>query len=300
MTKPSNHPDNNQYVEQFLDALYLEDGVSDNTLAAYRNDISQFALYIAPQSLLAVTQAEVSDYFTHRNEQQFSPRSSARAMSGLKRFYLYFLEKKHIANNPMEHIAQPKIGKALPKTLSEQEIDALLAAPNVDDPMELRDKAMLELLYATGLRVSELVGLRIEQININQGIVRVVGKGNKERLVPMGEEALHWLAQFMQFGRPSLVKHATDFVFVSIRGVGMTRQTFWHRIKHYAKLAHIQSALSPHTLRHAFATHLLNHGADLRVVQMMLGHSDLSTTQIYTHVANERLKQVHAAHHPRA
>jgi integrase/recombinase XerD len=200
----------------------------------------------------------------------------------------------------MINIAQPKAGQSLPKTLSEAEVEALLSAPNIEEPMGLRDKAMLELLYATGLRVTELVGLRMEQINLRQAVVFVKGKGNKERLVPLGEEAMYWLEQFLKLGRAQMIKHATDFVFPSKRGVGMTRQTFWHRIKHYAILASVESPLSPHTLRHAFATHLLNHGADLRVVQMMLGHSDLSTTQIYTHVANERLKSVHAEHHPRA
>ena len=200
----------------------------------------------------------------------------------------------------MVNIAQPKAGQSLPKTLSEAEVEALLAAPDIDDPMGLRDKAMLELLYATGLRVTELVGLRMEQINLRQAVVFVKGKGNKERLVPLGEEAMYWLEQFLKVGRSQMIKHATDFVFPSKRGIGMTRQTFWHRIKHYAILASVESPLSPHTLRHAFATHLLNHGADLRVVQMMLGHSDLSTTQIYTHVANERLKSVHEQHHPRA
>ena len=200
----------------------------------------------------------------------------------------------------MVNIAQPKAGQSLPKTLSEAEVEALLGAPDIEDPMGLRDKAMLELLYATGLRVTELVGLRMEQINLRQAVVFVKGKGNKERLVPLGEEAMYWLEQFLKVGRSQMIKHATDFVFPSKRGIGMTRQTFWHRIKHYAILASVESPLSPHTLRHAFATHLLNHGADLRVVQMMLGHSDLSTTQIYTHVANERLKSVHEQHHPRA
>jgi integrase/recombinase XerD len=249
---------------------------------------------------MAVTGHDIESYLAHRVDLGLKPRSTARSISALKRFYQYFVREKMITDTPMLNIAQPKAGQSLPKTLSETEVEALLNAPNTEEPMGLRDKAMLELLYATGLRVSELVGLRMEQINLRQAVVFVKGKGNKERLVPLGEEAMHWLELFLKVGRAQMIKHATDFVFPSKRGVGMTRQTFWHRIKHYAILASVESPLSPHTLRHAFATHLLNHGADLRVVQMMLGHSDLSTTQIYTHVANERLKSVHAQHHPRA
>ncbi len=300
MSKPQPHPANHEHIELFLDALFLESGSSDNTLSAYRTDLSKFSDFIAPMELPAVETQNVEQYLAHRVDKGLSPRSTARSISALKRFYQHLIREKQLRISPMETISRPKAGQSLPKTLSETDVEALLHAPNVEEPMELRDRAMLELLYATGLRVSELIGLRMEHINQNQAVVFVKGKGGKERLVPMGEEALDWLARYLKFGRPALVKHATDFVFVSKRGVGMTRQTFWHRIKHYAMLANIKSDLSPHTLRHAFATHLLNHGADLRVVQMMLGHSDLSTTQIYTHVANERLKSVHQAHHPRA
>jgi integrase/recombinase XerD len=291
---------NSDYLETFLDSLYLEQGVSENTLSAYRSDLDKFCRFLKDENLMTVTGLDVESYLAHRVDLALKPRSTARSISALKRFYQYFVREKVISDSPMLNISQPKAGQSLPKTLSEAEVEALLNAPNIEEAMGLRDKAMLELLYATGLRVSELVGLRMEQINLSQVVVFVKGKGNKERLVPFGEEAMYWLEQFLKGGRSQMIKHATDFVFPSKRGVGMTRQTFWHRIKHYAILAAVESPISPHTMRHAFATHLLNHGADLRVVQMMLGHSDLSTTQIYTHVANERLKSVHAAHHPRA
>ncbi|MBB1453634.1 site-specific tyrosine recombinase XerD [Pseudoalteromonas sp. SG43-5] len=291
---------NSDYLETFLDSLYLEQGVSENTLSAYRSDLDKFCLFLKGENLMTVTGLDIESYLAHRVDLGLKPRSTARSISALKRFYQYFVREKIISDSPMLNIAQPKAGQSLPKTLSEAEVEALLNAPNTEEAMGLRDKAMLELLYATGLRVSELVGLRMEQINLRQAVVFIKGKGNKERLVPLGEEAMYWLEQFLKGGRAQMIKHATDFVFPSKRGVGMTRQTFWHRIKHYAILASVESPLSPHTMRHAFATHLLNHGADLRVVQMMLGHSDLSTTQIYTHVANERLKSVHAEHHPRA
>jgi integrase/recombinase XerD len=291
---------NSDYLETFLDSLYLEQGVSENTLSAYRSDLDKFCRFLKDENLMTVTGLDVESYLAHRVDLALKPRSTARSISALKRFYQYFVREKVISDSPMLNISQPKAGQSLPKTLSEAEVEALLNAPNIEEAMGLRDKAMLELLYATGLRVSELVGLRMEQINLSQAVVFVKGKGNKERLVPFGEEAMYWLEQFLKGGRSQMIKHATDFVFPSKRGVGMTRQTFWHRIKHYAILAAVESPISPHTMRHAFATHLLNHGADLRVVQMMLGHSDLSTTQIYTHVANERLKSVHAAHHPRA
>ncbi|MBD1580853.1 site-specific tyrosine recombinase XerD [Pseudoalteromonas sp. S16_S37] len=295
--------ENAEYIELFLDSLFLEQGLSENTLAAYRSDIEKCAHFIQVtfnKSLLCVEGDHIEAYLAHRHDLGLKARSTARALSALKRFYLFFIREKKITNTPLLNIAQPKMVQSLPKTLTEQEVEALLDAPDLGDAMGLRDKAMLELLYATGLRVTELVGLRMEQINLRQAVVFVKGKGGKERLVPMGEEALHYIEQFLKIGRPQMVKHATDFVFPSKRGTGMTRQTFWHRIKHYAILAHVMSPLSPHTLRHAFATHLLNHGADLRVVQMMLGHSDLSTTQIYTHVASERLKSLHQQHHPRA
>jgi integrase/recombinase XerD len=295
---------NADYIEAFLDSLFLEQGLSDNTLAAYRSDLDKFCNFLIKSGrdilLIEVESQDVEAYLAYRVDLGFKSRSTARALSALKRFFLYWVKEKVISVTPLLSIAQPKIAQSLPKTLSELEVEALLDAPDTEDALGLRDKAMLELLYATGLRVTELVGMRIEQINLRQAVVLIKGKGGKERLVPMGEEALHWIEQFLKVGRAQLIKHATDFVFPSKRGVGMTRQTFWHRIKHYAILANVTSPLSPHTLRHAFATHLLNHGADLRVVQMMLGHSDLSTTQIYTHVANERLKSLHQQHHPRA
>jgi integrase/recombinase XerD len=291
---------NAQNIERFLDALWLEQGLSENTLAAYRSDLNKFALFLGQTNLLDVDEIKVRDYLKQRREQSLSARSTARAQSALKRFYVYFISIKELTSSPLAHIDQPKLGQTLPKTLSEEEVEALLNAPNLEEPIGLRDKAMLELIYATGLRVSELVGLRLEQINLRQAVVFVKGKGNKERLVPMGEIALEYIDIYLKQGRQQLIKHSTDFVFPSKRGIGMTRQTFWHRIKYYAKVANIHCELSPHTLRHAFATHLINHGADLRVVQMMLGHSDLSTTQIYTHVAKERLKSIHQAHHPRA
>lgn len=227
-----------------------------------------------------------------------STRSSARMLSCLRGFYRYLLRENRIPLDPSLNIESPRLGRPLPKSLSEEEVDSLLAQPEEDIAIELRDKAMLELLYATGLRVSELVGLRLHQLNLHQGVVKVMGKGSKERLVPMGEEALYWLQRYLQAGRVELIKSG-DVLFPSQRGREMTRQTFWHRIKVYAQRAGIRSNLSPHTLRHAFATHLINHGADLRVVQLLLGHSDLSTTQIYTHVARERMKQLHQQHHPR-
>ncbi|TMP45041.1 site-specific tyrosine recombinase XerD [Pseudoalteromonas citrea] len=295
---------NADYIEAFLDSLFLEQGLSDNTLSAYRSDLDKFCQFLIKSSrdisLMEVESHDIEAYLAYRVDSGLKSRSTARSISALKRFFLYWVKEKAIAVTPLLSIAQPKIVQSLPKTLTEQEVEALLDAPDTDDALGLRDKAMLELLYATGLRVTELVGMRIEQINLRQAVVLVKGKGGKERLVPMGEEALHWIEQFLKVGRSQLIKHATDFVFPSKRGVGMTRQTFWHRIKHYAILANVTSSLSPHTLRHAFATHLLNHGADLRVVQMMLGHSDLSTTQIYTHVASERLKSLHQQHHPRA
>ena len=235
--------------------MYLEQGVSENTLAAYRSDLDKFCQFIKDTDLLAVTAEDIEAYLAYRVDLGLKSRSTARSISALKRFYQYFVREKAIPDSPMVNIAQPKAGQSLPKTLSEAEVEALLAAPNIEDPMGLRDKAMLELLYATGLRVTELVGLRMEQINLRQAVVFVKGKGNKERLVPLGEEAMYWLEQFLKVGRSQMIKHATDFVFPSKRGIGMTRQTFWHRIKHYAILASIESPLSPHTLRHAFATH---------------------------------------------
>ena len=289
-------------ITEFLDQLWLDKGVSEHTLSAYGTDLRKFALFLAQQkkSLLDADCQLLNRYLAQRIDKAFSPRSTSRALSSLRRFYAYAHQSSKIAQNPLTQLLNPKIGRSLPKTLSEQDVDALLSAPDVNDPIQFRDKAMLELLYASGLRVSELVGLSMQQINLQHGLVRVTGKGQKERLVPMGEEAAHWLRLYLQQGRGLLLGgQLLDVVFPSSRAQQMTRQTFWHRIKFYAKVAHIQAELSPHTLRHAFATHLLNHGADLRVVQMLLGHSDLSTTQIYTHVAQARLQSLHQQHHPR-
>ncbi|MFC3031107.1 site-specific tyrosine recombinase XerD [Pseudoalteromonas fenneropenaei] len=303
MTRPASvnaQPDNETLLEAFLDNLYLEQGLSENTLASYRSDLLKFQAFLGEGLFWDVTHETVESYLAARIDAGLKSRSTARALSAMKRFYQFLQRDYGLPASPLVHIEQPKLAQSLPKTLTEAEVEALLNAPDCDDAMGLRDKAMLELLYAAGLRVSELVSLRMEQVNLRQGVVLVRGKGGKERMVPMGEEAQDWVLRFIQHGRPQMVKHATDFLFPSKRGIGMTRQTFWHRIKHYAILAGVVSPLSPHTLRHAFATHLLNHGADLRVVQMMLGHSDLSTTQIYTHVASERLKTLHQTHHPRA
>jgi integrase/recombinase XerD len=289
-------------IMQFLDQLWLDKGVSEHTLTAYGTDLKKFAVFAAANGvdLFTVDSQLVNRYLAQRVDQQFSPRSTSRALSSLRRFYAYAHQQDKIAENPLSRLLNPKIGRSLPKTLSEQDVEALLNAPDLTDLIQFRDKAMLELLYASGLRVSELVGLSMQQINLQHGLVRVMGKGQKERLVPMGEEAAHWLQRYLREARGLLLAdQLLDVVFPSSRAQQMTRQTFWHRIKFYAKVAHIQAELSPHTLRHAFATHLLNHGADLRVVQMLLGHSDLSTTQIYTHVAQARLQSLHQQHHPR-
>ena len=292
-------------IERFVDALWIERGLSDNSLSAYRTDLSQLVRWLREErgtvsSLSNLDSGDLQAYLAYRFRQGYSPRSTARLLSCLRSFFRYTIRQNWCVVDPSLDVEPPKLGRALPKSLSESEVEALLEAPRVSDPVEFRDRAMLEILYACGLRVSELVGLTLLSVSINQGIVRVVGKGSKERLVPMGEEALLWLQRYLAEARPELVaKKSNDFLFPSLRGQQMTRQTFWHRIKLYAKRAEIRSPLSPHTLRHAFATHLLNHGADLRVVQMLLGHADLTTTQIYTHVAQQRLQDLHSAHHPR-
>ena len=280
----------------------MEKGLSDNTLAAYRRDLQDFAKWaekIEPD-LLRISSVEIQRYLADRMEQGLKARSAARVMSCLRGFYRYQLRENRISADPTVLVVNPKLSKPLPKSLTEDEVERLLQAPDVDDELGFRDRTMLELLYACGLRVSELVGLTISEISLNQGVVRVIGKGGKERLVPMGEEALDWLRRYLSLIRPALLTAGPiDVVFPSRRGRPMTRQTFWHRIKAHAQRAGITKELSPHTLRHAFATHLLNNGADLRVVQLLLGHSDLSTTQIYTHIAQHRLKSLHAEHHPR-
>ena len=289
-------------IEAFLDDLWSVKGLSDNTLSAYRSDLQHFDQYLQLRrlSLPYVGREAIQDYLGLRFDQGVASTSSARLLSSLRRFYGFLLTRQLISEDPLALIASPKLPRKLPDTLSEADVDALLAEPDAADTVEGRDKAMLELLYATGLRVSELVGLTLEQVSLRQGLVRITGKGGKERLVPMGELAITELERYLRENRPALLEYGqSDVVFPSSRGRMMTRQTFWYRIKLYAQRAGISKALSPHTLRHAFATHLLNHGADLRVVQLLLGHSSLSTTQIYTHVANARLQALHAAHHPR-
>ena len=290
-------------VEQFLDALWMERGVAELTLQAYRSDLEKFSLWLDERghSLLTVEGSVLHEYLAWRLEQGFKASSTSRLLSALRRFYQYLIREQLREEDPTALLMGPKQGLRLPKDLSEAQVDALLQEPDPGEPLELRDKAMLELLYATGLRVSELVGLTMENVSLRQGVVRVIGKGNKERLVPMGEEAMHWLGRYLHEGRGALLGlTSSDVLFPSNRAQQMTRQTFWYRIKLYAERAAIAVDLSPHTLRHAFATHLLNHGADLRVVQMLLGHADLSTTQIYTHVARERLNALHEEFHPRA
>jgi integrase/recombinase XerD len=287
-------------IERFTDALWMERGLSEHTLAAYRNDLAGLVAWLLTRgrTLLTARRQDLLDYLSSRVTAGARPRTTARLLSSLRRFYRYLVREGRLLEDPSVRIDSPRIGRPLPDTLSESEVDALLHAPDTGDVLGLRDRAMLELLYACGLRVSELVGLATDQVNLTQGVVRLLGKGGKERLVPLGEEAVEWLQRYLDESRPQLAV-AGHHLFVSRRGQGMTRQTFWHRLRQYAIKAGINKHLSPHTLRHAFATHLLNHGADLRVVQMLLGHSDLSTTQIYTHVARERLKDLHAQHHPR-
>lgn len=291
-----------QVIAKFLDALWLEKGLSDNTLQAYRSDLSAFASWLEGNTLtfLRVLPEHVNSYLVFLAEKGRSARSQARLLSCLRQLYAYLIREQSIASDPTALIPLPKVGRLLPKYLSEKDVDALINAPDTSTVLGLRDRAMLEIIYASGLRVSELVGLQLSQLNLRQGVVRVQGKGDKQRLVPFGEQATEWLEKYLTEGRSELLKHAqSDSLFVTNRKRLMTRQAFWYLIKKYALQVDIKSALSPHTLRHAFATHLLNHGADLRVVQMLLGHSDISTTQIYTHIAQARLENIHAEHHPR-
>jgi integrase/recombinase XerD len=290
-------------LDEFCDALWLEDGLARNTLDSYRLDLTQFAAWLDKRhgkSLLAANHADLLAYLAHRVAGKSKATSTSRLLSSLKRYYQYELRQGRIAADPTLNIDSPKLPRGLPKTLTEQDVEKLLAAPDVEDSLGLRDRTMLETLYASGLRVSELVTLKVAQVSQDMGVVRIVGKGAKERLVPLGEEALNWIKRYLKEARPRILnKRAADAMFVTSRGTAMTRQSFWHLLKRHAAHAGLNKPLSPHTLRHAFATHLLNHGADLRVVQLLLGHSDISTTQIYTHVARERLKQLHAKHHPR-
>lgn len=288
-------------VEGFLNNLLTESGLSANTLDAYRRDIDAFAKHLGGRSLALVSRRDVTDYLASEVIAGRRPRTAARRLSSLRRFYHYLvINQKKLGKDPTEGIEGPRVGLNLPKTLSEHEVEELLHAPDTQREEGLRDRAMLEVLYATGLRVSELVGLTMSQVDYQSGIVRVIGKGGRERLVPLGEEALFWLKRYFDEVRLTLLgTGSSSAVFLTRRSAGMTRQAFWCNIKRYAVKADVRTPLSPHTLRHAFATHLINHGADLRVVQLLLGHASLSTTQIYTYVARERLKSLHATHHPR-
>ncbi|MWP48366.1 MULTISPECIES: site-specific tyrosine recombinase XerD [unclassified Gilliamella] len=291
-------------IEQFLDSLWLERNLAENTIESYKLDLLALNQSLQQQNttLLIAQTIDLQKFLMQRVEDGYKASSSARLLSATKRFFQYLYQENYRTDDPSAVLSSPKLPKKLPKDLTESQVSALLESPSIEDPIELRDKAMLEVLYATGLRVSELVNLEMSDISLRQGVIRVIGKGNKERLVPLGEEAVYWLEYYLKYARNDLLKNsAIDVLFPSRLGKKMTRQTFWHRIKYYAILTGINvEALSPHVVRHAFATHLLNHGADLRVVQMLLGHSSLSTTQIYTHVATERLKQLHSKHHPRA
>jgi len=295
---------NSEVLDEFCDNLWLEDGLSRNTLDSYRRDLTKFAAWLGQQrglSMMQTTHGDIQGYLAYLvTAQKARPSSTSRNISSLKRLFRYLIRQGRIDTDPTLQIDTPKLPRNLPKSLTEQDIERLLDAPDSQTALGLRDRTMFEVLYATGLRVSELVTLRITQVSMDMGVVRVMGKGSKERLVPLGEEALDWLRRYLADGRKELLGEQTcDALFVTARGEGMTRQMFWYLIKKHARDGGLNKPLSPHTLRHAFATHLLNHGADLRVVQMLLGHADISTTQIYTHVARERLKQLHAQHHPR-
>ena len=290
-------------LDEFCDTLWLEDGLSRNTLEAYRRDLTRFAAWLAKsygRTLLKATHGDLLAYLAHRVSARARATTTSRQLSSLKRFYQHALRQGKIQADPSLNIDAPKLPRSLPKSLTEEDVEKLLAAPAVEEALGLRDRTMLETLYASGLRVSELVTLKVAQVSQDMGVVRIIGKGSKERLVPLGEEALAWLKRYLKESRPRILgKRIAGALFVTRRGEAMTRQQFWKLVRRYAARAGLAKPISPHTLRHAFATHLLNHGADLRVVQLLLGHSDISTTQIYTHVARERLKQLHAKHHPR-
>jgi integrase/recombinase XerD len=289
-------------IDRFLDAFWMERGLSENTLGAYRADLVALSQRLDSKSveLVKAQRADIMDYIAWRVEGGAKPRSTARQLSSFRRFFRYLLREGVIDEDPTVNIAMPKIGRSLPQSLTEQDVESLLAAPKVSEPLGHRDRTMLEVLYATGVRVSELINLKMSQMNLNQGVLRIVGKGDRERLIPLGDEAQDWIREFIDGARGEiLLERQTEYLFPTRRGDRMTRQAFWHIIKRYAKKANVSKKLSPHTVRHAFATHLLNNGADLRVVQLLLGHSDVSTTQIYTHVARERMKELHGRHHPR-
>ena len=311
MTEGISHPGRRQAdrfadptaaIDWFLDGIWAERGLSENTLRAYRADLLALSRYFVERgvSLVNAAEADLLEFLAWRVGTGAKRRSTARQLSTFRRFYRYLLRESAITEDPTAQIEMPRVGRRLPHTLTEADVDALLAAPDVAQPLGHRDRTMLEFLYATGVRVSELVGLKLSQVNLNQGVVRIIGKGDRERLIPLGDEAQDWLQKFVLRPRAEILSgRQTEYLFPTRRGGPMTRQAFWYLIKRHAGQAGIEKKLSPHTMRHAFATHLLNHGADLRVVQLLLGHSDVSTTQIYTHVARERMKELHARHHPR-
>jgi integrase/recombinase XerD len=298
----SNPPQQNELLDEFIDHLWLEDGLSRNTLDSYRGDLLLFSQWLKKteeRDLTRVEQAHIQRYLAFKSPTS-KARSIGRLVASLRRYYRFALRENWISADPTLQIESPKLPRSLPKSMSEEDVESLLGAPNVNQPLGMRDRAMLEILYASGLRVSELVGLKVTEVSLSEGVIRVTGKGSKTRLVPMGQEAVEWVEKYLRESRPEILhKRLSDSLFVTQRGGAMTRHAFWYLIKRYAGVAGINKSLSPHVLRHAFATHLLNHGADLRVVQMLLGHADISTTQIYTHVARERLKQLHSIHHPR-
>ncbi|HET7060824.1 MAG TPA: site-specific tyrosine recombinase XerD [Nitrosospira sp.] len=295
----------NALLDEFLDTLWLEDGLSRNTLESYRSDLRQFGGWLATlrtydNTLVSAVRSDLLAFLAQKVSARVKASTTSRQLSSLKRFYRYLFQQGRIKVDPSLNIDSPKLSRNLPASLTEEDVEALLNAPDVKQSMGVRDRTMLEVLYASGLRVSELVSLEPGQINLSMGIVRVFGKGGKERLTPLGEEALEWVVRYTKEARLDLLNgKLSAALFPTSRGSAMTRQAFWYLIKRYARQAGITKHLSPHTLRHAFATHLLNHGADLRVVQLLLGHADISTTQIYTHVARERLKRIHEIHHPR-
>ena len=288
-------------IEAFIDTIWMEKGLSSNTLSSYKQDLLSFSSWLPNKNLVDADRSTILDYLSYRLKKGYSSRSTSRCLSSIRAFYKYLLFNSFISKDPTEKIESPKIGHSLPKVLSEEDVLELIKTPDTRNPIGIRDRAMLEILYATGLRVTELITLELVNLNVRQGLVRVMGKGSKERLVPIGEQALDWVEKYVAYGRSELLGNKQDspYLFLSKRGKAMTRQAFWYRIKRYAIESGIDNSLSPHTLRHAFATHLLNHGADLRTVQLLLGHTSLSTTQIYTEVAKHRMQELHKIHHPR-
>jgi len=289
-----------EQIDLFLDVLWMERGVSENTLSAYRSDLQKYAFWL-DKNKCEITAAQESDLRNYLSSMQGrTARTMARHLSSIRSLYGYLVREGKMKHDPSARVEAPKIGRQLPKSLTEMEVEALLKAPDTGTSLGFRDRTMLEVLYASGLRVSELINLQTGQVNLRQEVVRVLGKGKKERLVPLGEESIEWLVRYQHSARVEILGvKISDALFPTKRGDVMSRQAFWHLIKRYAVVAGINKTISPHMLRHAFATHLLNNGADLRVVQMLLGHSDISTTQIYTHIAQERLKNLHELHHPR-